>query len=80
MNTNGPVPIGFWLMSPGLPSFNSLSAYSADWMEAKLMAMFWMNAASTVPSVNLTVWSSIFSMFLMLVSIPMSVKYGNSVG
>ncbi|MNC46101.1 hypothetical protein D3C75_951020 [compost metagenome] len=80
LNTNGPVPIGFWLMSAALPSLSSWSAYSADWIEAKLMARFWMNAASTPLRVNLTVWSSSFSTLAMFLSMPMSVKYGNSVG
>ncbi len=44
------------------------------------MARFWMNAASTSLRVNPTVWSSTLSILVMLVSIPMSVKYGNSVG
>ncbi|MCY1448110.1 hypothetical protein D9M71_647590 [compost metagenome] len=74
------MPIGFWLMSSGLPCLSNCSAYSADWIEAKLMAMFWMNAASTSLRVNLTVLSSTFSTLVMLASIPMSVKYGNSVG
>ncbi|MNG18716.1 hypothetical protein D3C84_1028070 [compost metagenome] len=74
------MPTGFWLMSAALPSLSSWAAYSADWIEAKLMAMFWMNAASTSLRVNLTVLSSTLSILVMLVSIPMSVKYGNSVG
>ncbi|MCY1243312.1 hypothetical protein D9M69_667290 [compost metagenome] len=80
MNTNGPVPIGFWLMSLGLPSASSLSAYSAERMAAKLMAMFWMNAASTLLSVKTTVSGPVFSTLAMFLFRLMPLKYGNSVG
>ncbi|MNQ84790.1 hypothetical protein D3C85_999300 [compost metagenome] len=66
--------MGFWLMSAALPAFSNWSAYSADWMEAKLIARFWMKAASTPLRVNLTVLSSTFSTLAMLASMPMSVK------
>ncbi|MCY1443054.1 hypothetical protein D9M71_594510 [compost metagenome] len=66
--------MGFWLMSAALPCLSSWSAYSAEWMEAKLMARFWMKAASTLLRVNLTVLSSTFSTLAMLASMPMSVK------
>ncbi|MCY1563256.1 hypothetical protein D9M68_1007720 [compost metagenome] len=68
------MPIGFWLMSAALPCFSNWSAYSADWIEAKLIARFWMKAASTLARVNLTVWSSTFSTLAMFASMPMSVK------
>ncbi|MNI45432.1 hypothetical protein D3C73_998560 [compost metagenome] len=74
LKTKGPVPIGFWLMSAALPSLSNWSAYSADCTEAKLIARFWMNAASTWLRVNLTVCSSSFSTLAMLLSMPMSVK------
>ncbi|MNN40199.1 hypothetical protein D3C81_1542610 [compost metagenome] len=62
------------MMSAALPCLSSWSAYSADWIEAKLIARFWMNAASTSLRVKRTVCSSTFSTLAMLASMPMSVK------
>ena len=42
--------------------------------------MFWMNGALTSFSVNLTVYGSTFSIFVISLSRPMSVKYGNDAG
>src|ERR1700760_4492567 len=74
---NGPVPTGCWLMSAALPSFISLSVYSADRIDAYSIAMFWMNGALTSFSVNFTVYGSTFSIFEISLSMPRSVKYGN---
>ena len=48
--------------------------YITDWIDAKLIARFWIKAASTLLRVNLTLCSSSFSSLAMLVSMPMSVK------
>src|SRR6201999_493737 len=77
---NGPVPTGFWLMSAALPDFISESAYSADRIDAYSIARFWMNGALTSFSVNLTVYGSTFSTFVISLSSPMSLKYGNCTG
>ncbi|MCY1449526.1 hypothetical protein D9M71_662660 [compost metagenome] len=61
-------------MSLGRPLASSWSAYSAERMEAKLMARFWMNAASTVFRVNSTVSGSVFSTRAMFLSRPMLMK------
>ncbi|MCY1288626.1 hypothetical protein D9M70_376720 [compost metagenome] len=66
--------MGFWLISLALPWLSNWSAYSADWIAAKLIARFWMKAASTSLRVKRTVWSSSFSTLAMLRSSPMSVK------
>lgn len=79
-NTKGPVPMGFWLMSLGLPVLSSCSAYSAERIAAKLMAMFWINAASTVFRVITTVCGSVFSTLAMFLFRLIPLKYGNSVG
>ncbi|MNG34227.1 hypothetical protein D3C84_1206650 [compost metagenome] len=57
-----------------MPALSSWSAYSADWIEAKLIARFWIKAASTLFRVKRTVMSSSFSSLAMLASMPMSVK------
>ncbi|MCY1426493.1 hypothetical protein D9M71_423150 [compost metagenome] len=57
-----------------------MSAYSAERMAAKLMAMFWMNAASTLLSVKTTVSGPVFSTLAMFLFRLMPLKYGNSVG
>ncbi|MCY1466331.1 hypothetical protein D9M71_846160 [compost metagenome] len=62
------------MMSLALFCLSNWSAYSAEWIEAKLIARFWMNAASTSLRVNWTVLSSTFSTLAMLASMPMSVK------
>ncbi|MNY50893.1 hypothetical protein D3C86_1864410 [compost metagenome] len=68
------MPIGFWLISAGVPAASNCPAYSAEWSEAKLIARFWIKAASTWLRVNLTVSSSSFSSLAILASMPMSVK------
>ncbi len=65
-------------MSAALPSLSSLSAYSADRIDAYSIPRFWMNGALTSFNVNLTVYGSAFSTFVISLSRPMSVKYGNA--
>src|SRR5271155_5508640 len=77
---NGPVPTGCWLISEALPAFSNCCAYSSDWIDAYSIAMFWINGAFTSFSVNLTVYGSTASTFVISLSRPMSVKYGNDAG
>jgi hypothetical protein len=54
-NSKGPVPIGSWSISSGLPALSSPSAYSFDWIEAKSIARSARNGACGSVNVNLTV-------------------------
>ncbi|MNP65542.1 hypothetical protein D3C76_1611410 [compost metagenome] len=72
--------MGWLLMSLGLPDASRCSAYSAERIAAKLMARFWMNAASVALRVKTTVMGPVFSTLAMLLSRLMPTKLGNSVG
>jgi hypothetical protein len=73
------VPIGFWLMSAALP-FEQLGGVLGGLDRGEAHGHVLDERGVDFFQGELDVWSSTLSILVMLVSIPMSVKYGNSVG
>ncbi len=73
-NWNGPVPIGSLSTISGVLAAIILSAYSAERMEAKSIAMSAMKGASGFFSTNFTDIASSFSTWSTMSFMPMSSK------
>ena len=69
------MPTGSRSSFSGVPAFIIWSAYSADMIEAKSIAMLAMNGACGAARVNLTVRSSTFSTDLSRLPMSMLWKY-----
>ena len=69
------MPIGSRSSFSGVPALSIASAYSADMIEAKSMAMLAMNGACGAARVNFTVRSSTFSTDFSRLFMSMLAKY-----